>query len=328
MNNKGLSLLEILIAATILAFISFGIVQITDNSFKTRDRIIGEDKEFLQVETAMSRLQEDILQMYSPLYFAAKAPPAPLEVEAFSRYEGSATFSSVTTLGHPIPIFQNPDRYTFEFFTFSNKRRSEDMKQSNYAWVRYTLMAKEKNSTAAQANANTAAERESESEVASKSNKGLYDLVRGYTAKDPFSLEKIDWDKIKLFTLLPNVTAFEFSFWDESKKKFVETLKELKKDSVVRAVKVKFTWIGKGGVEYNDERIFKSIWPYIKFKEAEDSEKKKTKIPGMPGTTPEGEGSAGVGVGATGEIPGTSGTSIIDTSKKVNNDDDVEEEAN
>ncbi|MBF0363112.1 MAG: hypothetical protein HQK49_18975 [Oligoflexia bacterium] len=317
MNNKGLSLIEILIAATILAFVSFGIVQITDNSFKTKDRIIGEDREFLQVETAMSRLQEDIVQIYSPLYFAVKAPPAPLEIEAFSRYEGSANFSSTTTLGHPIPIYQNPDKSTFEFFTFSNRRRSEGVKQSTYAWVKYSLRSKEARSSVG-SNSNN-----SNNEIANKSSKVLYDLVRSYTPDDPFSLEKRDWEKLKVkqFVLLPNVASFEFSFWDEVKKKFVENLNELSKDYVIRAVKVKFTWVGKGAVEYNDERIFKSIWPYLKLKKATAASENKNK-----NTTSGPDGMGGMGApGTDGSNTNMSGGSSASASSSAAKTDDSEE---
>lgn len=342
MNNKGLSLIEILIAATILTFVSFGIVQVTDNSFKTKDMVINEDREFLQVETAMTRIQEDISQMYTPLYFSSKAPPAPLEVEAFSRYEGGVSFTSVNTLGHPIPNFQNPDRYTFEFFTFSNRRRMEDLKQSIFAWVKYTLRTKD-GRTANSKEKKSSSEKDAESELANKSPKGLYDLIRAYTPDDPFALEKRDWEKIKQFVLLPNVTSFEFLFWDENKKKFIDTLNDLPKEYILRAVKVKFSWISRSGAEYSDERIFKSIWPYIKFKKAgEDNKTKTTKkktggIDNMGGATDstavgtEGaaEGNPGNPDNPTGSTTGTgtstSSTTTGPTSSSDKSADDVEE---
>lgn len=69
-NQKGFTLLEILIAIVLLAFITFGVVSITENAANTKDRTTETNTNNLAIETAMSRFEWDFSQIYSPLYFS------------------------------------------------------------------------------------------------------------------------------------------------------------------------------------------------------------------------------------------------------------------
>ncbi len=69
--DRGFTLIEILIAITILSFITIGVVTITENSMNTKDRTSQLNADNLQIETAMSRFEWDFLQIYSPLYFSS-----------------------------------------------------------------------------------------------------------------------------------------------------------------------------------------------------------------------------------------------------------------
>ena len=56
--------------------------------------IIEEDRELLQVETAMARLEWDISQLYTPLYFSQAMSPTGMteeEGEAYNRLIDSYT---------------------------------------------------------------------------------------------------------------------------------------------------------------------------------------------------------------------------------------------
>lgn len=69
-DQKGFTLLEILIAIVLLAFITFGVVSVTENAMNTKDRTTETNANNLQIETAMSRFEWDFSQIYSPLYFS------------------------------------------------------------------------------------------------------------------------------------------------------------------------------------------------------------------------------------------------------------------
>ena len=69
-SQTGFTLIEILIAITILSFVTIGIVTITDNSMQTKDRTTQLNADNLAIETAMSRFEWDFSQIYSPLYYS------------------------------------------------------------------------------------------------------------------------------------------------------------------------------------------------------------------------------------------------------------------
>src|SRR5690606_15709908 len=71
-SEQGLTLLEIMIAIVLLAFVMFGVVAITENSQNTKDRTVQTDRDNLQIETAMARLEWDFSQIWSPLYYSQK----------------------------------------------------------------------------------------------------------------------------------------------------------------------------------------------------------------------------------------------------------------
>ena len=71
LHERGFTLIEILIAITILSFITIGVVTITENSMLTKDRTTQLNADNLQIETAMSRFEWDFSQIYSPMYFSS-----------------------------------------------------------------------------------------------------------------------------------------------------------------------------------------------------------------------------------------------------------------
>jgi prepilin-type N-terminal cleavage/methylation domain-containing protein len=70
-NDRGFTLIEILIAITIMAFMTMGVVSITQNAADTMDRTTVLNKNNLQIETALSRFEWDFSQIYSPMYFSS-----------------------------------------------------------------------------------------------------------------------------------------------------------------------------------------------------------------------------------------------------------------
>jgi prepilin-type N-terminal cleavage/methylation domain-containing protein len=292
-NSRGFTLLEILIAITLLAFITLGVVSITENANITKERTTEINKNNLQVETAMSRFEWDFSQIYSPLYFsqvltlqsllqvsgqAGNPPeatrrdqddpgldsgiPAPSGVnpqlqvhlqeyfqQLVQRFERNEHFMAVSQEGLPIPRFSAPDRQTFEFFTSSNRRKVENVKQSHFAWVRYGL-ADQGPRDVEEENPNIP--------------RSLKSLVRYFSADDPYGDRKLDTDQIKATVLLENVESLEFQFWDFTRRKWETSLRSIPQgENVIRGVKMSLAWYDSTGIKRTTTRIFRNHWPMV-----------------------------------------------------------------
>lgn len=277
-KNDGFTLLEILIAITLLAFITIAIVSTTDNAFQTKERTTEVNKNNLQIETAMSRFEWDFSQIYSPLYFSTAykmnqattfgntgsnfSQPSNTNSNAnleqyyqflTQRFERNEHFISISQEGLPIPRFWAPEKNIFEFFTTSNRRKMQNTKQSHFAWVRYTLADPDPN------------EPKDEEENANIP-KSLKNFVRYYTADDPYDDKRINIDdgKIKAVVLLKNVESLEFQYWDFSRKKWENSLKTIVQgEHLIRGVKIILNWYDSLGVKRVTERIFRPHWPIV-----------------------------------------------------------------
>jgi prepilin-type N-terminal cleavage/methylation domain-containing protein len=294
-NSRGFTLLEILIAITLLAFITIGVVSITDNAILTMDRTTEVNRNNLQIETAMSRFEWDFSQLYSPLYFSipfnlnqlsqrgtgaaagAMSPELQNYYEQLSqRFERNEHFVGVSKEGLPIPRFHAPEKSTFEFFTSSNRRKLENTKQSHFAWVRYSL---------------TDQEIDKSKEPNPNIPQGLKNLTRYFIADDPYDDKRINIEdpRVKGAVLLENVEALEFQFWDYNRKKWESSLKSIPQgESILRGVKVILSWYDYSGNKRTAERIFRTNWPMV--------------APQDPAAIP-----PGMNTGATGTINGTNG---------------------
>lgn len=271
-NQAGFTLLEILIAITMLAFISLAVVDITENAALTMDRTTEANKNNLQIETAMSRFEWDFSQIYSPLYFSTilnpnqttnatnnttggQTPASPLLQQYYeqlvSRFERNEHFSSVSREGFPIPRFHAPEKNVFEFFTTSNRRKLENTKQSHFAWVRYSL-----------ANQEALPDEEESPDIP----KSLKSLVRYFAADDPYSDKRINTDdeSVKGAVLLRNVESLEFQFWNYDKRKWETSLRTIPNgENLIRGVKVLVTWYDSLGHKRSTARIFRTHWPMV-----------------------------------------------------------------
>jgi prepilin-type N-terminal cleavage/methylation domain-containing protein len=289
-NNRGFTLIEILIAITLLAFITIGVVSITQNAADTKDRTTEINKNNLQIETALSRFEWDFTQIYSPLYFsqvldinrladpfgananfvdangdglddntgrplnqtAAQISP---ELQEYyqrlqQRFERNEHFSAVSQEGLPIPRFYSPEPSTFEFFTSSNRRKIENVKQSHFAWVRYSLgepilRADEEKNPAIPPSLKT--------------------LVRYFSADDPYGEKRLDPQDaahVKGAVLLENVERLEFQFWDMQGRKWESNLRTIVGgENMLRGVRLSVTWYDSSGHKRTVQRIYRNHWP-------------------------------------------------------------------
>jgi prepilin-type N-terminal cleavage/methylation domain-containing protein len=280
-NNRGFTLIEILIAIVLLAFITLGVVNITEDAAQTMERTTEINRNNLQIETALSRFEWDFSQIYSPLYFSTvmnlnqlagstplggpdgEAPPdqdMALQInpalqnyfeQLVNRFERNEHFSSVSKEGLPVPRFYAPEKNVFEFFTTSNRRKIENTKQSHFAWVRYAL-AEQVNDPDEEENPNVP--------------KSLKSLVRYFAPNDPYNDKRINPDdsQVKGAVLLRNVEKLEFEYWDYSKRKWETSLTSIPGgESVIRGVRVSITWYDSSGFERSVSRIFRNHWPMI-----------------------------------------------------------------
>jgi prepilin-type N-terminal cleavage/methylation domain-containing protein len=261
MNQKGFTLLEVLISITLLSYIMVSVVGVTTDSINTKDRVTQEDRVNYQVETAMSQLKWDFSQIYSPMYFAGRyqkpwVPPGGDRSKAeevfnsiMTRYSGGGRFPFPSSDGLPIPRFELDKKNTFTFFTSSNRRKIEDQKQSHFAWVMYTVESFEGDDGEGSSSA----------------------LVRYYLPDDPFSKEDLDFSKVKGHVLMENVVGLQFLFWDREGRKWVDSLDIIRDgEHVLRGMQVKLTWRDANDAEIDTIRTFR---PLIPFFEVEDLNK-------------------------------------------------------
>lgn len=268
-NNKGLTLIEVIIAMTILAFIMVSVVSITNTSLDNKDVIIAEDRELLQIESALDRIEWDFSQIYTPLFYSTEYKIDPRDrkttTDKFNKlksnpmYTGNGNYSMPNFSGHPIPIFKQEAKQSFEFYTKGHRRKIQDSKESNFAWVKYEF-------------------RQSEEEE----KRDTLELVRFYAAQDLYNPELKASDQ-KPFILAEGITDFEFSFWNKEKEEFTPDLRNVKDgDRLIRGFKIKINWKRSSGIEETTERVYRSLWPYF---EPEDLNEEKYK-------TVDGQGSS------------------------------------
>jgi prepilin-type N-terminal cleavage/methylation domain-containing protein len=264
-NNQGFTLIEVVISITLLALMMAYIIDIIDDSIKTKENIIEEDRELMQVEMALARISLDFIQIYSPLYYSAEKNFDPNqddlqeELIATAKYSPTERFPKISVNSQPIPTIENPNNYTFSFLTQSNRRKIQDSKESNFTWIKYDLISSEN-----QGPENNERTREG----------GEYELIR-YSAPINVYGPDFTWDKINAYPLLKNLKKIQFSFWDPNKRKFVEKVRELSNEKdVLRALKVNLTWISPSGGEMEFERLLRPLWPYFDTKKDEEEKKK------------------------------------------------------
>jgi prepilin-type N-terminal cleavage/methylation domain-containing protein len=257
-NDKGFTLIEVMIAIVILSFIVIAIIQITGGAQEQVDRTLVEDKDILQIETAFARFEWDFSQVYSPLYHShnlrKEEDDSEESKEAFNKlmepYQGGENFKELSYDGFPIPTFTFADKNEITFFTTSNRRKLKNIKQSHFAWVRYEFQTDRE-------------ARDDEVDINGVKKvraKGIW--VRKVKSQDAFNNEQIDWDDIKSQVLLRNVESIAFEFWDAEKKKWVENIRLIKDgDKIFRGIRITLKWIGHADDEQLHVRTFRPLFP-------------------------------------------------------------------
>lgn len=286
-SQAGFTLIEVLIAITILAFLMVGVYTIVSNSIATKDRVLTEDKSFVQVMRALDRLQTDVAQLWSPLYAHAKynatiaREQAQQEQREFvpSKFVATERFPFETVTGKGAPAVVSEEKSEIIFFTAANRRKLQDSKQSRYAWVKHSL-------------------RKTDNVVTSddQTPTGEFEWIRTIQNTDLWE-DRFNFDDIPPQVLLRGVKNLEFFFWDQRSEKFVDRLNDSSEKDVLKILKVKVTWIDTDGLEQIFERVMKPLWP--DFDTKKDEEEKQIFRKAQP-----------AGGGGSGTVPPPSGDDI------------------
>lgn len=250
-----------MVAITLLSLLMVSIFTITDSSIDTKDQVVLEDREFLQVQTFLDRLDMDFSQIYSPLYFSfpriGPNTPGVQAAELFDeenpppRYQPTEKFPLESHGQIPIPVIMNEDAQSLIFMTSSNRRKTYNSNQSRYAWVSYYLTAIEPDDP------------DDPDEELSEMRRGTQQIVRAFEAGNPYQRE-FDWDRVRSYPLLKGVKDFRFEFWDRDNERFVELLRGLPRDNMSpRLLRVSFTWVSSDGSEFDFSRTFRPLYPYF-----------------------------------------------------------------
>ena len=263
LNHKGFTLLEVLIAITVLSFIMLGIVSITDSSDQKAKRVINEDVDLLQVETALSRLEWDINHAYSPLYFSHEMKPTgltPQEGQVYNsildRYSTNERFAFPSFDAYPVPNNKYESKESFTFFTIGNRRKFKNSKQSHFAWVRYELVSERDLDESQRLRDDEIPAQRKEAQAGDKI------LVRKVLADNVYDSDYFEWDDIKSQILLRNIEKLVFEFWNPANRKWTENLSTIQNGQhVIRGVKVTMEWIDYTGIKRIFIRVIRPLYP-------------------------------------------------------------------
>lgn len=247
-SQAGFTLIEVLISITILTFIALSTYIMVDKNVTTKETVLSEDDEFLQILTAMNRIDGDFTQFYSPLFFSAKNKAKTTQNNA---YEDNSTFTNenfdgLTESFDRIPKFIAEDKSTITFFTSANRRKFANTNESRYMWVKYKLVSMQP-----------------DPDFPDKNVSGRFSLIRQVIADDIFN-STLDWDKAKEQVLLENIKDLSFSFWEMRNKKFTTSLNELGDlRNNPRLLKVEITWYDASNNEKKFEKVSRILQPYF-----------------------------------------------------------------
>lgn len=320
-NQSGFTLLEILIAISLLAFITIGVVNITDNAAQTKDRTTAINENNLQIETAMQRFEWDFSQIYSPLYFSTvmnfnqnnQMVTAGAQGGDTSGVQGNASggqgggqqgaqggFLQSAALSQYyetlVQRFERNEHFMavskegipIPRFYAPEKNVIEFFTSSNRRKVENQKQSHFAWVRYALANQEQTEEEEQNTNIP----KSLKSLVRYFSADDPYGEKRLnvdDAEKVKGAVLLRNVESLEFQYWDYQRRRWETSLRSIQGgESLIRGIRVLITWYDSFGNKRTASRIFRTHWPMV--------------VPQDQATTPPPQG--GQAAGAQGNVDG------------------------
>jgi prepilin-type N-terminal cleavage/methylation domain-containing protein len=297
-SDRGFTLIEILIAITLLAFITMGVVSVTQNAFDTKDRTTELNKSNLQIETAMSRFEWDFTQIYSPLYFSKIMPLngadpyaaqpvdangdgiddnsnrklADIQADAQANAQNPAMQEYLQRLQTRFENNENfsginmdgmpvPRFYSPEKSIFQFFTSSNRRKLENTKQSHYgwvRYQLVDDNDSDVDENKNP------------KIPSNLKNLVRYFNPNDPYDDKRMDpingfeANKVKGATLMKDIESMEFQFWDLNRRKWEPSLKNIEQgENIIRGVKITIVHYDSFGEKRTSIRTFRNHWPLV-----------------------------------------------------------------
>lgn len=262
-SDKGFTLIEILVALTLMSLMMISIYNVVDNNIDTKDKVTEEDREFLQVYLAIDRIERDLSMMFTPLFYDTLPKAAGAEANGESVNPSANTpsstsrpindfFPQVSERGHIVPLFQLIDKGEIAFFSSSHRRFVEGQKESNFQWVRYTFDSAE----------------DGDAEGTSR----LYRQTVTQNIYDP----AMDLDKARSFLLLKGVKSLIFEYWEPERARWVESY-DFQKNRPPLSIRVTLQWLSKEREEEEPEVFTRVIRPYFpQFDPSQDLQQSQT----------------------------------------------------
>ena len=256
-KQDGFTLIEVLIAITLLSAVMIGIITLTDNTFDTADRVIREDEERLALETAFSRMEWDLSQLYTPLYFSHLLKPEGMsedEGEIYNsiidKYQRNSRFNLLSYDYIPVPLFKIEDKTTLTVFTNANRRKLENLKQSNFAWIQYSLEPNDEEIP------------EGIEQTTAKEVQSSKMLIRKIQNSNVYGSSQIEWDKIKSQVLFRKVNKLKYEFWNKETDKWTDNIELIKNGANhIKGIKVTMDYYDQDNLEKTTVRIFRPLYP-------------------------------------------------------------------
>ena len=270
-NQKGFTLIEILIAIAILSFMALGVFQVVSQSTDTAEKVTIEDEEFVQIVGALKKIDRDFSSIYIPLYFSPPMGVVDQEEEddrdrieqdadklpINQKYQEHELYDGTTEDGHPIPaIFYEKDSEII-FFSSAHRRKYENEKESNFCWVRYF--------------------------IATNSDNPEYKILYRQEIGQNIFASELNWGEVPAFPLLDNIIKLEFFFWDGKKEEWSDTISEDAK-YLGQALKIQLIWQDLNGNENTQLKTYRILWP--KFDPIDDLKRKIAAKKGKKTTNP------------------------------------------
>ena len=300
--ERGFTLIEILIAITLLAFITMMVVSVTQNAFDTKDRTTMLNKSNLQIETAMSRFEWDYSQIYSPLYFSKALPLNGADPYAAQpvdeNLDGRDDFSGVEIAkaqadaqASATALANNPELQSYLQTMQTKFQQNENFSGINVDGMPipriyspektifqfFTSSNRRKIENTKQSHFGWVRYQLIESdpddvdeEQNEKIPKNLKSFVRYFNPNDPYDDKRMDpingfeATKVKAAVLMKNIESLEFQFWDYNRRKWDTSLKNIQNgESISRGVKVIIVHYDAYGEKRTSERTFRNHWPMV-----------------------------------------------------------------
>lgn len=259
--NSGFTLIEVLVSIALLSLIAFSIVSITKDSTSTKMEVISEDNDLLKVHTAISAIEKDISQLYSPLYRQGKLSLtiirpnensteeerqsfSELESTLYNQFQHNRRFSGYAENMDLIPRILKESNNTITFLSNGYQRKNLNDNKSQFSWITFTLSEPSNDDIEELKEKNTGPD--------FKIGKNL---VRFVDANDPFNPNLQSQDELYPQVLMDQVISVDWFFWDRKKKDFSH-LENLQEDhQPITSFKIKIQYYDLYNKEQSIEKI-------------------------------------------------------------------------